>query len=74
VTSYADSVLQSNEKVIIVGRLHWIVYARSIFFLVVGFIFLFVFTDEWQIIGVLAILELCNSYPHGLTDGSQNLQ
>jgi uncharacterized membrane protein YdbT with pleckstrin-like domain len=34
--SYVRSVLQSNEKVLIIGRLHWIVYIRAILFLIVG--------------------------------------
>src|ERR1039458_8035283 len=34
--SYVRSVLQPNEKVLITGRLHWIVYIRAILFLIVG--------------------------------------
>ena len=34
--SYVRSVLQPIEKVLITGRLHWIVYIRAILFLIVG--------------------------------------
>ena len=34
--SYVRSVLQPNEKVLITGRLHWIVSSRAILFLIVG--------------------------------------
>ena len=34
--SYVRSVLQPNEKIIITGRLHWIVYIRAILLLVIG--------------------------------------
>ncbi len=34
--SYVRSVLQPSEKVLITGRLHWIVYIRAILFLIVG--------------------------------------
>src|ERR1039458_5307846 len=34
--SYVRSVLQPNEKVLITGRLHWIVYIKAILFLIVG--------------------------------------
>jgi uncharacterized membrane protein YdbT with pleckstrin-like domain len=36
--SYVRSILQPNERVLIVGKLHWIVYIRSILFLGVGII------------------------------------
>ena len=36
--SYVRSVLQPGEKVIMIGRLSWIVYHRAIFLLVVGII------------------------------------
>ena len=34
--SYVRSVLQPNDKVLITGRRHWIVYIRAILFLIVG--------------------------------------
>ncbi len=34
--SYAKSVLQPDETIIAVGRLHWIIYVWAIFFLVGG--------------------------------------
>ena len=34
--SYVRSVLQPNEKILVIGRLHWIVYIRAILFLIVG--------------------------------------
>ena len=38
--SYVRSILQPNEKILIVGKLHWIVYIRSILLLGIGAIFL----------------------------------
>lgn len=52
-TSYAKSVLQPNEKVIIVGRLHWIVYGPAIFVLVLGFLLPFVVTDDYEFFATL---------------------
>src|SRR6185312_10046581 len=34
--SYATSVLQPGEQIIMVGRLHWIAYWHAILFLVLG--------------------------------------
>jgi uncharacterized membrane protein YdbT with pleckstrin-like domain len=34
--SYLRSILQPNEKILIIGRLHWIVYTRAIIFILVG--------------------------------------
>jgi len=34
--SYVRSVLQPNEKILVIGRLHWIVYMQAILLLVVG--------------------------------------
>lgn len=34
--SYAESVLQPGETIVVTGRLHWIIYWPAIFFLVVG--------------------------------------
>ena len=38
--SYVRSILQTGEQIRIVGKLHWIVYIRSILLLVVGVILL----------------------------------
>ena len=34
--SYVNSVLQSGEKVVLVARLHWIIYAKATILLVTG--------------------------------------
>jgi len=34
--SYAKSVLQPGEHIVVTGRLHWIIYWPAIFFLVLG--------------------------------------
>lgn len=34
--SYAKSVLQPNERIVMIGKLHWIVYGRAILFLILG--------------------------------------
>jgi len=34
--SYVRSVLQPNENILVIGRLHWIVYMQAILLLVVG--------------------------------------
>ena len=36
--SYIRSILQPNEQILIVGKLHWIVYIQSILFLCAGII------------------------------------
>jgi uncharacterized membrane protein YdbT with pleckstrin-like domain len=36
--SYVRSILQPNEKILIVGKLHWIVYVQSILWLCTGII------------------------------------
>jgi uncharacterized membrane protein YdbT with pleckstrin-like domain len=56
VTSDAESVLQPDEKVVITRGLHWIVYARGIFLLVLGSGFLLLTGSPergagWAIIG-----------------------
>ena len=38
--SYAKSVLQPNEHIIVMGRLHWIIYWRAIACLVFGTVLL----------------------------------
>jgi uncharacterized membrane protein YdbT with pleckstrin-like domain len=34
--SYVRSILQPSEKILVIGRLHWIVYMQAILLLVVG--------------------------------------
>jgi uncharacterized membrane protein YdbT with pleckstrin-like domain len=34
--SYVRSILQPNEQIVMIGKLHWIVYIRAILLLVVG--------------------------------------
>ena len=36
--SYIRSVLQPDEHIVMIGKLHWIVYARTIFFLLAGIV------------------------------------
>jgi hypothetical protein len=38
--SYTKSVLQPDEQVVAIGRLHWIVYYRAIWYLIVCIILL----------------------------------
>jgi uncharacterized membrane protein YdbT with pleckstrin-like domain len=38
--SYTKSVLQPNEQIVMIGKLHWIIYDRAIFFLVLGVVLL----------------------------------
>jgi uncharacterized membrane protein YdbT with pleckstrin-like domain len=45
--SYIKSVLQPNEKIVVVGRLHWIVYYWAIWFLVVGIVLLLLEYEYW---------------------------
>jgi membrane protein YdbS with pleckstrin-like domain len=46
--SYIKSVLQSDEQIIVIGRLHWIVYYRAIWYLIVGVIFLLLEYKYWD--------------------------
>jgi uncharacterized membrane protein YdbT with pleckstrin-like domain len=57
--SYVRSVLQPGEKIIMVGRLSWIVYHRAIFLLIVGIILIVlerIFWGETIVIPVTAAL------------------
>jgi len=51
--SYIKSVLQPNEQIVMIGRLHWIIYHRAIWFLIAGIILLLLeykYLDaEWAI-------------------------
>ncbi|HZP75937.1 MAG TPA: PH domain-containing protein [Pseudolabrys sp.] len=46
--SYVKSVLQPNEQLLKVGRLHWIAYDRAIFFLLVGLVLLWLENTYWK--------------------------
>jgi uncharacterized membrane protein YdbT with pleckstrin-like domain len=57
--SYVRSVLQPGEKIIMIGRLSWIVYHRAIFLLVVGIILIVlarIFWGETVVILITAAL------------------
>ena len=42
--SYVNSVLQPGERIIVVGRLHWIIYWHAIVLLVLGLVW-------WRAVG-----------------------
>jgi len=47
--SYTKSVLQQDEQIVMMGRLHWIIYHRAIWYLIVGVILLLLeykYSDE----------------------------
>jgi hypothetical protein len=46
--SYVKSVLQPNEQIVMMGRLHWIVYNRAIWYLIVGIILLLLEHKYWD--------------------------
>jgi membrane protein YdbS with pleckstrin-like domain len=46
--SYIKSVLQPGEKLVMIGRLHWIVYHRAIWYLLVGVILLVLEHFSWN--------------------------
>jgi uncharacterized membrane protein YdbT with pleckstrin-like domain len=57
--SYIRSVLQPDEKIIVIGRLSWIVYHRAILFLIVGIVLVLLehfYWDENVVILVTAAL------------------
>jgi uncharacterized membrane protein YdbT with pleckstrin-like domain len=57
--SYVRSVLQPGEKVILIGRLSWIVYHRAILLLIVGIILIVlerIFWGETVVIWITAAL------------------
>ena len=57
--SYVRSVLQPGEKIIMVGRLSWIVYHRAILLLIVGVILIVLERNFWGetiVIPVTAVL------------------
>jgi uncharacterized membrane protein YdbT with pleckstrin-like domain len=38
--SYVKSALQPDEQIVMIGKLHWIIYGRAIFFFVLGVVLL----------------------------------
>jgi uncharacterized membrane protein YdbT with pleckstrin-like domain len=50
--SYVKSVLQPDEKVIVIGRISWVIYHRAIFFLIVGIV-LVAFENQYVSNGLL---------------------
>ena len=47
--SYTKSVLQPGEQIVAIGRLHWIVYYRAIWYLIVCIILLLLAHKYWLI-------------------------
>ena len=57
--SYMKSVLQPNEQIVMIGRLHWIIYHRAFWFLIAGIILLLLeykYLDQNAVIIVTAVL------------------
>jgi len=54
--SYIRHVLQPDEKVIMVGRLSWIVYHRAILYLIAGIILLLVEHEYWHDAPIVMII------------------
>jgi len=46
--SYAKSVLQPNEQLVLMGRLHWIIYSRAILYLTVGAVLVWIAHQYWN--------------------------
>ena len=70
--SYTKSVLQPDEQIVIISRLHWIVYNRAIWYLIVGIILLLLEQKYWDkepviiltagVFGTLALLSAINAW------------
>lgn len=56
--SYIQSVLQPGEKIIMVGRLHWILYHRAIWCVVAGVILLLLEHSYWDVDWVIVSTAL----------------
>jgi uncharacterized membrane protein YdbT with pleckstrin-like domain len=52
---YVERVLQPDETIVYVTRLHWLVYARAVVLLIIAFIFLIAATKIEQPLVVLAL-------------------
>ena len=53
--SYTKSVLQQDEQVVMMGRLHWIIYQRAIWYLLAGVILLLIEYEYWNEQLVMAV-------------------
>ena len=70
--SYAKSVLQSDEQIVVIGRLHWIVYYRAIWYLIVCIILLLLAHKYWAdepviiltavVFGALAVMSAIHAW------------
>jgi uncharacterized membrane protein YdbT with pleckstrin-like domain len=70
--SYVKSALQPDEQMVMIGKLHWIIYDRAIFFLVLGVVLLWLehtlFNNELLIqvtaalFGVLFLLSFLHAW------------
>ena len=70
--SYVKSVLQPNEQIVMMGRLHWIVYYRAIWYLIVGIILLLLAHKYWDeepviiltavVFGALALMSAIHAW------------
>jgi uncharacterized membrane protein YdbT with pleckstrin-like domain len=70
--SYTKSVLQPDEQIIVMGRLHWIVYYRAIWYLIVGIILLLLAHKYWDeepviiltavVFGALALMSAIHAW------------
>ena len=70
--SYVKSVLQPNEQIVMMGRLHWIVYNRAIWYLIVGIILFLLEHKYWDeapviiltasVFGTLALLSAIHAW------------
>src|ERR1039458_2807101 len=70
--SYVKSVLQPNEQIVMMGRLHWIVYNRAIWYLIVGIILLLLEHKYWDeapviiltagVFGALALMSAIHAW------------
>jgi len=66
--SYVRSVLQPNEQIVIVGKLHWIIYRRAAFYMAAGIIVVLLeynfLDEEWLTIvsaGIFGILTFVSA-------------
>ena len=70
--SYAKSVLQPDEQIVVIGRLHWIVYYRAIWYLIVCIILLLLAHKYWAdepviiltavVFGALAVMSAIHAW------------
>ena len=70
--SYTKSVLQPDEQIVAIGRLHWIVYCRAIWYLIVCVILLLLAHKCWAyepviilaavVFGALAVMSAIHAW------------